>query len=87
MGEFDEAAAVYERGEKEYGVTSIDLYVGHLSLLCKIEGKNTTDIEEWNYSVLHDLYEEGCEVPGITNDYRWKQLTQKLSPLFEKNGG
>ncbi|MGN0495774.1 MAG: protein kinase [Lachnospiraceae bacterium] len=87
MGEFDEAAAVYERGEKEYGVTSIDLYVGHLSLLCKIEEKNTTDIEEWNYSVLHDLYEEGCEVPGITNDYRWKQLTQKLSPLFEKNGG
>ena len=77
---------VYEEAEEEFGLHSIDLYVGHLSLLCKIEERKTTNIEEWDYDTLHDLYDRGSQVQGISNDYRWKQLTQKLSPLFKKNG-
>lgn len=87
LGQYDEAVAVYERGEQEYGDTSIDLYTGHLSLLCTIEEEKTTDVEQWNYELLHSLYEQGSTVDGISGDYRWKQLTQKLTPLFEKNGG
>lgn len=87
LGEFEEACAVYEKAEKEYNKTSISLYTGHLSLLCKLQEKKTTDVEQWDYESLHRLYEEGSAVPEIKNDYRWKQLTQKLSPLFEKNGG
>ena len=37
--------------------------------------------------MIDNLYEEGSKVQGIDNDYRWKQLKQKLSPLFGKNGG
>ncbi|MBO5469211.1 MAG: serine/threonine protein kinase [Lachnospiraceae bacterium] len=87
LGEYEEAEKVYLQAEEEYGQTSISLYAGHLSLLCKMQESITTDVEQWDYSRLHDLYEEGSKVQGIDNDYRWKQLKQKLSPLFGKNGG
>lgn len=87
LGEYEEACAVYEKAEKEYAQTSIALYAGHLSLLCKMQERITTDVEQWDYKTLHALYEEGNQVPDIQKDYRWKQLTQKLSPLFEGNGG
>lgn len=80
---YEKACEVYEKGEKEYYRDSIDLYTGHLAVLCKMQEMKTPDIEKWDYNVLHDLYEEGSKVPDIKNDYRWKQLTQKLSPLFE----
>lgn len=86
MGEYEKACEIYEAAEEEFGTDSVDLYTGHLSLLCKMEGEKTTDIEQWDYGMLHSLYEKGSQVPDISNDYRWKQLTQKLSPLFEKNG-
>ncbi|MGN0155521.1 MAG: serine/threonine protein kinase [Lachnospiraceae bacterium] len=87
LGEYDKACEVYEKAEEEYKQTSIALYAGHLSLLCRIQEEKTTDVEQWDYGTLHKLYEEGSGVPDIEKDYRWKQLTQKLSPLFEKNGG
>lgn len=84
---YERACEVYEKGEKEYYQDSIDLYTGHLSALCKMQELKTTDVEQWDYNILHDLYEEGSKVPEIKNDYRWKQLTQKLSPLFEEMEG
>lgn len=87
LGQYKEAVSVYERAEAEFGDTSIDLYTGHLTLLCRMEEQKTTDVELWDYELLHDLYEKGSQVNGIAGDYRWKQLTQKLIPLFEKNGG
>lgn len=87
LGEYEQACRVYENAEQEYGQTSIPLYVGHLSLLCDMQEMITTDVERWDYDMIQKLYQKGSEVPGIKNDYRWKQLTQKLSPLFEKNGG
>lgn len=87
LQEYDKADAVYIQAEEEFGTTSIAVYAGHLSLLCKMEELKTTDVEKWDYNRLHKLYEQGQQVPEIQNDYRWKQLTQKLSPLFGKNGG
>jgi serine/threonine-protein kinase len=87
LGEYQEACDVYTRAEKEYRQNSIDLYAGHLSLLCKMQEQITTDVEQWDYDSLYALYEEGSQVPDIKNDYRWKQLKQKLSPLFEKMEG
>jgi serine/threonine-protein kinase len=87
LGEYQEACDVYARAEKEYRQENIDLYTGHLSLLCKMQEQITTDVEQWDYDTLYSLYEEGSEVPDIKNDYRWKQLKQKLSPLFEKMEG
>lgn len=87
LGRYDEACKVYEEAEAIYQLNSISLYVGHLSLLCVMEEEKTTDIEKWDYEKLYDVYQEGCQVPNISNDYRWKQLTQKLSPLFLRNGG
>lgn len=87
LGRYEEACEVYEKAEKEYGTGSISLYTGHLSLLCKMQELRTTNVEEWDYGSLHALYMEGSAVPDIKNDYRWKQLTQRLSPLFDKNGG
>jgi serine/threonine-protein kinase len=87
LGEYQEACDVYTRAEKEYRQDNIDLYAGHLSLLCKMQEQITTDVEQWDYDTLYTLYEEGSEVPDIKNDYRWKQLKQKLSPLFEKMEG
>lgn len=87
LQEYDKADEVYIQAEEEFGRTSIAVYAGHLSLLCKMEELETTDVEKWDYNRLHKLYEQGQQVPEIQNDYRWKQLTQKLSPLFGKNGG
>ena len=87
LSDYEEACRVYEQGEKEYGTTSISLYTGHLSLLCKMQEKRTTNVEMWDYDSLRKIYEEGSKVPDIQNDYRWKQLTLRLAPLFEKNGG
>lgn len=87
LGQYDQAVSVYESAKKEFGTTSIDLYTEYLSLLCKMEEQKTTDVEMWDYELLHGLYVEGSQVTGISGDYRWKQLTQKLNPLFEKNGG
>lgn len=84
LGEYELACKTYETAEEEFGKTSIAMYTGHLSLLCKIQEKETTDVEKWDYEILSALYQEGSKVPGIKKDYRWKQLTQKLSPLFEK---
>lgn len=86
LGQYEEAFAVYEKAETEFDKTSISVYAGHLSLLCKVQEQVTTDVEQWDYDTLHTLYEEGSQVPDIKNDYRWKQLTQKLSPLFEGKG-
>ena len=87
LQEYDKADEVYIQAEEEFGRTSLAVYAGHLSLLCKMEELKTTDVEKWDYNRLHKLYEQGQQVPEIQNDYRWKQLTQKLSPLFGKNGG
>ena len=87
LQEYDKADEVYIQAEEEFGRTSIAVYAGHLSMLCKMEELKTTDVEKWDYNRLHKLYEQGQQVPEIQNDYRWKQLTQKLSPLFGKNGG
>lgn len=82
--EYEKACEVYEKGEMEYGSDSIDLYVGHLSLLCKMEEERTVNLEQWNRDAMKELYEKGCRVPGIERDYRWKQLIQKLSPILGK---
>lgn len=87
LGWYEEARKVYEKAEKEYGKNSVDLYVGHLSLLCNIEETHTTDVENWDAERLLELYEEGRKVQGIEKDYRWKQLVQRISPLLERNGG
>lgn len=87
MQEYEQAIKVYEKAKEEYRYSSISIYSGYLSLLCEVEEIKTTNVENWDYELLHDLYKEGLKVPNIMDDYRWKQLTQKLSPLFEKNGG
>ncbi|MGN0437204.1 MAG: protein kinase [Lachnospiraceae bacterium] len=87
LGRYQDAIRVYEKAEKEFGTESVNVYVGHLALLCSMEEQKTTNVEMWNYTLLHELYETGSQVNGISGDYRWKQLTQKLVPLFEKNGG
>lgn len=87
LGEYKEADEVYKKAEKEYFEKSINIYTGHLSVLCKMQELKTTDVEQWDYETISALYEEGSHVPGIENDYRWKQLTQKLSPLFERMEG
>ena len=78
------ACEVYEVAEEEYGEDALELYVDHLSLLCNMEERKTMDVEGWNYELLHEIYEKGREVPGITEDYRWKRLETRLKPLFEK---
>ena len=87
LGKYEEACAVYEKAEKEYKDNSINLYTGHLSVLCKMQELQTTDVELWDYDTLHAVYNEGSKVPDIENDYRWKQLKQKLAPLFERMEG
>lgn len=87
IGQYEEACRVYEKAEKEYRKNSVDLYVGHMALLCTIEESRTVDIEKWDAHKLLTLYEEGSNVQGIEKDYRWKQLVQKLSPLLERNAG
>ena len=87
LGKYQEAEEVYKKAEKEYFQNSINIYTGHLSVLCKKQELKTTDVEQWDYEALSSLYEEGSLVPGIKNDYRWKQLTQKLSQLFERMEG
>ncbi len=87
MGKYEAARRVYEEAHREYGNTSISLYAGHLALLCRQQEQRTTDVEQWDYESLYALYMEGMRVPDIQKDYRWKQLTLKLYPLFEKNGG
>lgn len=87
LGKYESAWEVYESAEKEFAKTSISLYTGHLSLLCKMQEQKTTNVEQWDYEKICALYQEGNKVPDIKNDYRWKQLTQKLSPLLERNGG
>lgn len=96
LGQYEKACEVYEEAEEAYYKTtqgilykdaSISLYTGHLSLLCEIEEQKTTNVEVWDYERLHTVYEQGSKIPGMADDYRWKQLTQKLSPLFERNGG
>ncbi|MCM1180724.1 MAG: serine/threonine protein kinase [Clostridium sp.] len=87
LGDYEKACEVYENGEKEYYRNSIDLYAGHLFVLCKMQEQKTTDVEQWDYDILHDLYKEASRVPDIENDYRWKQMMQKLSPLFSQGSG
>ncbi|MDO5155652.1 MAG: protein kinase [Eubacteriales bacterium] len=87
MGKYEEACEIYEQAEMEYEYSSADLYTGHLSLLCRMQENKTSDVENWDYETLFTVYQEGLKVSNIKNDYRWKQLTQKLSPLFKKKGG
>lgn len=87
LGDYEKACQVYEKACTEYGSASISLYTGYLALLCEIQGQRTTDVEKWDYDCLHGVYMAAEKVPGIQEDYRWKQLTIKLSPLFEKYGG
>lgn len=84
MKEYEKALQVYEKAENEFSDGSIDLYTGHLALLCKMQEERTSDVEQWDYKLLHAFYEKGNKISGIKDDYRWKQLTQKLSPLFER---
>ena len=86
LGDYDKAIEEYEAGEKEFASDSKVLYIGHLTLLCTMEDSKDSDVENWDYTTLSKIYDEGSKVEGIEDDYRWKQLTQKLAPLFEKNG-
>lgn len=88
MGNYEEACRIYEQAETEFSYRSVDLYVGHLSLLCKMQECVTPDVEKWDAKMLRKVYQNGLNVPDIKSDYRWKQLTQKLSPILKgKKGG
>lgn len=80
---YEDACRVYEKGEAEYGRDGREFYIGHLSLLCEIEERKTTDVEQWDIEKLIGLYEKGNEIIGIKEDYRWKRLEVKLKPLME----
>ena len=84
LSRMQEACRVYEAAEVEYGTDSLDIYIGHLSLLCSMEEQKNSDVERWDYELLHAVYEKGKCVPGIEEDYRWKRLMVKLEPLFDK---
>lgn len=86
LGQYEEACQTYEKAEEEYAYSSISLYVGHLTLLCRMEEQVTTDVAQWDYVKINALYEEGAKVPQMAEDYRWRQLTVKLAPLFEGKG-
>ena len=55
LQEYDKADEVYIQAEEEFGRTSIAVYAGHLSLLCKMEELKTTDVEklDYNLSLIH----------------------------------
>lgn len=82
LGQYEQACAVYEQAENEFGSNGISIYVGHLTLLCELEEQVTPDVELWDYDKLKQLYEKGLEISGIEQDFRWKRLTVKLAPLF-----
>ncbi|MCM1498616.1 MAG: serine/threonine protein kinase [Clostridium sp.] len=84
LEEYEAACKVYEKAEQEYDKNSISLYTGHLQLLCHMQERETSDVELWDVDVLQALYTEAAKVPDIGNDYRWRQLTQKLAPLLER---
>ncbi len=86
LGQYEKALAQYEAGEEEFGIDSKIIYIGHLTLLCKLEAERDSDVEEWDYDTIKKIYDEGCKVDNIKSDYRWMQLTQKLTPLFDKMG-
>ncbi len=86
LGDYKKAIELYEAAELEYGEESMLVYIEHLSLLCRKEEEVDANIERWNYEELYAVYEKGSCVSGIEKDYRWKQLTQKLKPLFDAMG-
>ncbi len=83
---YDEACAIYEFAENEYGKDAKEFYVGHLTLLCELEEQITPDVEKWNRKRLCGLYEKAKEAEGIEEDYRWKRLSVKLMPIIGKGG-
>lgn len=86
LGQYEKALAQYEAGEIEFGTTSKILYIGHLTLVCKLEAERDSDVENWDYDTIEKIYDKGSQVEDIKADYRWMQLTQKLTPLFDKMG-
>ena len=83
---YEEAREVYENAEREYGDDAMEIYIGHLGLLCDIEEQRTTDVEEWESSEIIDVYEKGSKISGIEDDYRWKRLKVRLQPILEEEG-
>lgn len=81
MGEVSKAIAKYKEGEKEFGTSNKEFYIGHLTLLCREEAKRSTNLSNWNKEQLLTIYAEGSKVSGIENDIRWKKLKQKLELL------
>ena len=83
---YDEACAIYESAENEYGKDAKEFYISHLTLLCELEEQQTSDVEKWNSEKLAGLYEKGKEAEDIEEDYRWKRLGVKLMPIIGKGG-
>ncbi|MGN0342799.1 MAG: protein kinase [Roseburia sp.] len=86
LGDNQKAIEQYERAIKEFGTKYKKIYIGYLSLLCSIEESKTTNIADWDAGTILPVYDAGQQIQDIDNDIRWKKLTQKLEPLFEKNG-
>lgn len=84
LGRYEDACDIYDAAKKEYTGSSIDIYTGYLSLLCKMQEQVTPNVEQWDYKKLYTVYKQGEQVPGILEDYRWKQLSVKLAPLWKE---
>lgn len=86
QGEYNLAIEEYKQGEKEFGTESKLLYIGHLTLLCEMEDKRDSNVENWDKDTILEVYDDGLQCVDIKDDYRWRQLTQKLAPLLRKYG-
>lgn len=86
MGDTNKAIEQYTEGEKEFGISSKEIYIGHLTLLCSIETKKSSNVANWNREELYKVYEMGNKVNGIADDIRWKKLKQKLQLMKSEEG-
>lgn len=86
LGDNASSEKEYQQAIKEFGTKYKDVYIGYLSLLFSEAAAKDSNIENWDSTTIFQVYDQGNQVSGIQNDIRWKKITQKLSPLFEKYG-
>ncbi len=84
LGQDTDAVAMYKEAEAMMGEAGQAVYVSHLRFLYDKYKAQNPDVSSWDAPDILEVYNEGSQIPGISDNFEWKALVNSLKPFLNR---
>ena len=84
LGQHANAVSMFKEAEGLMGENGQSVYVSHLRFLYDAYKAKDPDVSSWDAPDIIEVYNEGKEIPGISENFEWKALVNSLQPLLNR---